>query len=96
MAANVANAALISKFTALLPKPMAAGSKLGFVTTADGYRLTAITGQRETKAEFFPADSDVIANPAPQTLTPTAKGLTLELKKDANAPNATALTGPAS
>jgi thiol:disulfide interchange protein len=89
-AVNIANAALIDKFTALLPKPMAAGSKVGFVAAADGYRLTAITGQSETEAQFFPADHDLIANAAPQALTPTAKGLTLELKKDANAPNASA------
>jgi len=86
--ANAANAALISKFTALLPKPMPDGSKLGFVTTADGYRLTANTGQRETEAQFFPADGDIILNAAPQTVTPTAKGLTLDLKKDPNAPPA--------
>ncbi len=82
--ANAANAALITKFTALLPKPMPEGSKLGFVATADGYRLTAVSGQRETQAQFFPADPDLIANAAPQTVTPTAKGLTLDLKKDPN------------
>ena len=84
--ANAANAALISKFAALLPSPMPAGSKLGFTTTADGYRLTAVTRQRETEAQFFPADADLIANAAPQTVTGTAKGFTLDLKKDPNAP----------
>ena len=87
-AANVANAVLINKFAALLPKPMPSSSKLGFVATADGYRLTAITGQRETEAQFFPADPDVIANAAPQSVTPSAKGLTLDLKKDPSAPPA--------
>ena len=82
---NAANAALISKFTSLLPKPMPPGSKLGYAATADGFRLTAITGQRETKAEFFPADPDVIANAAPQSVHATANGLTLDLKKDPNA-----------
>jgi thiol:disulfide interchange protein/DsbC/DsbD-like thiol-disulfide interchange protein len=84
--ANTANAALISKFAALIPQPMPPGSKLGFATTADGWRLTAITGQRESEAQFFPADADLILNAAPQTVTPTAKGLTLDLKKDPNAP----------
>ncbi|HWG19433.1 MAG TPA: thioredoxin family protein [Terracidiphilus sp.] len=69
---------------AALPKPLPAGDKLGFVSTADGLRLTVETGQRETQAEFFPADQDVIDNPAPQKLTPTAKGFTLDLKNDAS------------
>ena len=43
-----------------------------------------LTGQKETQASFFPADQNVLDNPAPQKLTPTAKGLTLDLKKDAN------------
>jgi thiol:disulfide interchange protein DsbD len=64
---------------------MPATDKLGFEPTADGYRLTAVTGQRETQAQFFPGSQDVIANAAPQTVAPTAKGLTLDLKKDANA-----------
>jgi len=81
---------IFQRFLAELPKPMPTSSKVGFVATADGYRLTAITGQRETKAEFFPADADVIANAAPQNVTPTAKGLTLELKKDPNAPSGSA------
>jgi thiol:disulfide interchange protein len=82
--ASSANAALISKFTALLPKPMPIGSKLGYGATTDGYRLTVITGQRETKAEFFPADADVIANAAPQVVKATSQGFTLDLKKDPN------------
>jgi thiol:disulfide interchange protein DsbD len=31
---------------------------------------------------FFPADPDIIDNPAPQKFTPTANGLLLDLKKD--------------
>jgi thiol:disulfide interchange protein DsbD len=42
------------------------------------------TGQKETEGTFFPADQDLVDNPAPQRLTPTANGLTLELKKDTN------------
>ncbi len=43
-----------------------------------------LTGQKETQASFFPVDQNVLDNPAPQKLTPTAQGLTLDLKKDAN------------
>jgi DsbC/DsbD-like thiol-disulfide interchange protein len=83
-----ASTPLFQQFLAKLPKPMPINGKLGFAQTADGYRLTAITGRRETEAQFFPADPDLIANAAPQDVTPTSKGLTLGLKKDPNAPPA--------
>ncbi|MFZ0393345.1 MAG: thioredoxin family protein [Terracidiphilus sp.] len=67
-----------------LPHPLPANDKLGFVSTAAGFRLTVITGQRETEASFFPADQNILSNPAPQKITSTAKGFTLELKKDAD------------
>jgi thiol:disulfide interchange protein DsbD len=35
-------------------------------------------------AAFFPEDKDILDNPAPQKLTPTATGFVLELKKDPN------------
>ena len=50
----------------------------------DGFRLGVETGQRESTAAFFPADQDILDNPAPQKVTPTAKGLVLDLKKDAS------------
>ena len=56
----------------------------GFQPTATGFRLTVVTGQKETQGAFFPADLNILDNPAPQKVTPTAKGLTLDLKKDAN------------
>jgi thiol:disulfide interchange protein DsbD len=67
-----------------LPKPLPAGDKLGFASTPAGFRLTVETGQRENQAAFFPADQDVMDNPAPQKVTPTARGFTLDIKKDAN------------
>jgi thiol:disulfide interchange protein len=67
-----------------LPQPLPKSDKLGFVSTQAGFRLTVLTGQRETQASFFPADQNILDNPAPQKLTPTAKGFTLELKEDAN------------
>ncbi|MGA8741560.1 MAG: thioredoxin family protein [Terracidiphilus sp.] len=65
-----------------LPQAIPANLKVGFVPTPTGFRLTAITGHRETEASFFPADPDILSNPAPQTVTPTANGLTLDIKKD--------------
>jgi thiol:disulfide interchange protein DsbD len=67
-----------------LPVALPANSKVGFQATGEGFRLTAKTGKRETEAAFFPADQDVIDNPAPQKFTATAQGFTLDLKRDAS------------
>jgi thiol:disulfide interchange protein len=86
--------ALFRRFSARLPQPLLASAQVGFQTTAQGFRLTVQTGQRETQAAFFPAEQDIIDNPAPQKLTPTAQGLLLDLKKDsALAANPAKLTG---
>ena len=71
-------ARLADKLPALPP----ANLKIGFVPTAAGFRMTVITGHRESEASFFPSSPDILSNPAPQTATPTATGLTLDLKKD--------------
>jgi thiol:disulfide interchange protein/DsbC/DsbD-like thiol-disulfide interchange protein len=67
-----------------LPKPLPANAKAAFQPAPAGFRLAVETGQRETEASFFPADENILDNPAPQRLTPTATGLILDLKKDAN------------
>jgi thiol:disulfide interchange protein DsbD len=74
---------LFKRYYDRLPKPLPHGSRVGFKETADGFRLTVETGHRETEATFFPADQDILSNPAPQKLASTARGLTLDLKKDA-------------
>jgi len=66
-----------------IPKPLA-GATAVFQSTPEGFRLRFEAGRRESKAEFFPADQNILDNPSPQKVTPTAKGLVLELKKDAN------------
>jgi thiol:disulfide interchange protein len=55
-----------------------------FQSTDQGFRLAVTTGQRESTAEFFPEDEDVLDNPAPQKLTPTPDGFVLDLKKETN------------
>ncbi len=75
---------LIRRFEALLPKPAPAAFKPVFQAGGSGFRLAVTTGQKETSAAFFPADQDVVDNPAPQTVTPTDKGFVIDLKKDAN------------
>jgi thiol:disulfide interchange protein len=67
-----------------LPKPLPQADKAVFQPSATGFRLSVLTGQRETQAAFFPADQNILDNPSPQKFTSTARGLILDLKKDAN------------
>ncbi len=73
---------LLKQTEANLPKPLPSNTKGIFAPTRDGFLLSVETGQRETSAVFFPAEPNLIDNPAPQKLTPTAKGFQLELKRD--------------
>jgi thiol:disulfide interchange protein DsbD len=81
---SVSDLEIFKRLDDRLPKPLPSNSKVGFQPAGDGFRLTVVTGRRETEASFFPADQDVIDNPAPQKFTATAKGFTLDLKKDAS------------
>ena len=67
-----------------VPQPLPYSDTAIFASTATGFRLTISTGQRETQAQFFPDDQNTVDNPAPQTVTATATGFVLDLKKDAN------------
>ncbi|MGA2217566.1 MAG: thioredoxin family protein, partial [Terracidiphilus sp.] len=78
------DAGLYNRLAGSLPTPLPQSAKAIFQPIATGFRLAIETGQRESEAEFFPEDQDVLDNPAPQKVTPTAKGFVLDLKKDAN------------
>jgi thiol:disulfide interchange protein/DsbC/DsbD-like thiol-disulfide interchange protein len=80
----ISDGQLYNRLIGRLPKPLPASYKAGFQHTKEGFRLTVESGQRELSAEFFPEDQDVLDNPAPQKLTPTANGFLLDLKKDAS------------
>jgi thiol:disulfide interchange protein DsbD len=82
MVSLAADSAIYKRFVARLPKPLPASAKAVFQPTSAGFRLAVETGQREVSAVFFPSDQDIVDNPAPQKLTPTANGFTLDLKKD--------------
>jgi len=89
-----ADEAIFKRLSGLLPKSLPPGVKAAFQLTNEGFRLTVDTGRQETMAAFFPADQEVIDNPAPQKIEPAPNGLMLDLKKDANlSANPTVLTG---
>ncbi len=79
-----ADAGLFKEAASRLPKAPPAGFSATFAPAANGFRLAVTTGRREAEAAFFPSDQEIIDNPAPQKVTPTATGLILDLKKDAN------------
>ena len=78
------DAEIFKRLSAALPQPLPSSDTAVFQPTPSGFRLAVTTDQRETQAEFFPEDQDILDNPAPQTVTSTATGLILDLKKDAN------------
>jgi thiol:disulfide interchange protein DsbD len=61
-----------------IPEPLPSSDRAVFQPTKEGFRLWVETGQTEAEASFFPSDENILDNPAPQMLTPTAKGLILE------------------
>src|SRR5579862_1704544 len=67
-----------------LPEPLPATDQAVFQPTATGFKLAVKTGRHESQAVFFPAEQDILDNPAPQKATGMSKGFVLELKKDAN------------
>ena len=75
---------LFERLTSALPKPQPNSFKALFQPTPGGFRLGVETGKKEREAVFFPADQDILSNPAPQKLASTANGFVLELKKDAS------------
>ncbi|MBB6145248.1 thiol:disulfide interchange protein DsbD [Silvibacterium bohemicum] len=83
--ANVdADAQLIQHFQSTLPKPLPSSGQAKFESTAKGLTLAVITGSKETSAQFFPFDQNILANAAPQTLTPLKNGVQISLVKDDN------------
>ncbi len=75
---------IFNRLIGRLPKPLPPGSKVGFQPAGTGFQLTVETGRRESEAAFFPAEPDILDNAAPQKFASTARGLVLDLKKDAN------------
>ena len=78
------DASILKRLSNTLPPPLPSSATAVFQPSSTGFRLSVSTGQRETQAAFFPEDQNILDNPAPQAVTPTATGLILDLKKDSN------------
>jgi thiol:disulfide interchange protein len=81
---NAEDAQLLERFKDKLPQPLPAGDAAKFRATANGFELTVATGHDEESAAFFPFDQSVLANAAPQPVTPIKHGISLALTKDEN------------
>ena len=79
-----AAAPLFQKTFAAMPKVLPARAKAVFSRVPGGFQLAVLTGNRVEGAQFFPADQSVIANAAPQPLTPRRDGAVIALKQDEN------------
>jgi thiol:disulfide interchange protein len=79
-----ADAKLIQRFQNTLPQPLPASDQAKFQYSPKGFTLAVTTGSRETSAQFFPFDQNLIANAAPQTVTPLKNGVQLSFAKDDN------------
>jgi thiol:disulfide interchange protein len=65
----------------LIPKPLPSDAKLTIHGGKSDFVFTLITGNRETDAEFYPADQDQIANAADQDVEPLPNGLHLRVPR---------------
>jgi thiol:disulfide interchange protein/DsbC/DsbD-like thiol-disulfide interchange protein len=79
-----AAAPLFKQTFAAMPKVLPSRAKAIFSRVANGFQLALLTGKRVEGAQFFPADQNVIANAAPQPVTPRRDGAVIGLTQDEN------------
>lgn len=68
-----------------MPKPLPERFRISATSSGDNIVLTAITGTRETDAEFFPAEQDVIADLAQVQTDILDNGAQIHFKRSPNA-----------
>ncbi len=78
------DALLMDRFKGTLPQPLPGSDSAKFRAGPNGFDLTVATGREEKTAAFFPFDQSVLANAAPQPVTPLKNGVQLALTKDEN------------
>ena len=82
--ATTQDAPLLARFEHTVPPALPATDQAHFSSAGANLVLAVTTGRRESSAQFFPADQNLIANAAPQVVKPLADGFQLTLVKDEN------------
>lgn len=75
---------LLARFGSTVPATLPATEQARFTSAGKNLVLSVSTGRRESSAQFFPADQNLIANAAPQVVKALADGFQLTLVKDEN------------
>ncbi|MGA7523154.1 MAG: protein-disulfide reductase DsbD domain-containing protein [Acidobacteriaceae bacterium] len=78
---------IINHFRDQLPQPLPASDAAHFHSTPKGFVLDVTTGSQVFSAQFFPLDQNILANAAPQPVTPLPNGVQLTLAKDPSLAN---------
>jgi len=81
---NAADAQLTERFKGTLPQPLPGSDSARFRASPNGFELTVATGHEEKAGAFFPFEQSVLANAAPQPVTPIKNGISIALTKDDN------------
>jgi len=81
---NPADAQLLERFKGTLPQPLQDSDSARFRASPNGFELTVATGHEEKSGAFFPFEQSVLANAAPQPVTPIRNGISIALTKDDN------------
>lgn len=72
---------MIEEWRGRVPRPAPAAWRVAAHEEGDAFLLTVTTGRRETGGTFFPIDTGVVDDPAPQHPEPLERGLRLRLKR---------------
>lgn len=72
---------MIDEWRGRVPRPAPAAWRVEAREEGDAFLVSVTTGRREAGGTFFPLDSGVIDEPAPQQPEPAERGLRLRLKK---------------
>ncbi len=80
-AAPVQPVGALGQALTLIPKPLPAGDSVTVTGGAKNFVVTFKTGARETDAEFYPYDPDLIQNSAEQEIEPLPDGLRLRIPR---------------
>jgi len=80
-AAPVQPVGALGQALTLIPKPLPSGDSVTVTGGAKNFVVTFKTGARETDAEFYPYDPDLIQNAAEQQIEPLPDGLRLRIPR---------------